>query len=435
MADLSTWAPTRALGRAILVCGLCVFLAVLLGRFDLVVLAAPFAISVAWALHRERPQAPLLELEPPADPAREGSEVTVGVRLHNPGPSRLSPVVVRLAASPWLRLQRGDHPVAVSLPPGETRVVMRGPALRWGRQRVGPADTYAAGVGGLLLCDPVTTGTAEIPVYPVPEPFRAGDAMPRASILVGSHRSRRPGEGGELAGIRQFSPGDKLRRIDWRVTLRTREVHVTHTLSDRDAEVVILMDVLQEAGVSGGISGAASVLDRTVRAAAAIGEHYLRQGDRVALMEHSSISRYLRPASGRRQYQALLEWLLDTRAEHGSRIAPRGGVDLRLIPNSALVVVLSPFIGPHGAEATATLARAGRAVIAVDTLGSIANEPIPGTAWTLLGQRLWRLQRAATIGQLREAGVPVTSWVGVGSLDQVLRDMTRMAAAPRLAVR
>jgi hypothetical protein len=52
-----------------------------------------------------------------------------------------------------------------------------------------------------------------------------------------------------------------------------------------------------------------------------------------------------------------------------------------------------------------------------------------------LAHRLWRLERANTIGQLREVGVPVTAWGGSGSLDEVLRDMQRMAAAPRIVLR
>src|SRR5213078_654643 len=134
---------------------------------------------------------------------------------------------------------------------------------------------------GLLACRPVLTQERAVRVYPVTEPFAAVEAMPAAAGLVGQHRSRRPGEGGELAGVREFAPGDRLRRVDWRVTLRTQRLHVASTLSDRDAEVVLLLDVLHEAGESGGIDGTASVLDTTVRAAASIAEHHLYRGDRV----------------------------------------------------------------------------------------------------------------------------------------------------------
>jgi uncharacterized protein (DUF58 family) len=309
-------------------------------------------------------------------------------------------------------------------------------ALHWGHQEIGPAVVYGVTGDGLLVSGMVVAPALTLRVYPAVPPFRAEETMPRSSALVGVHRSRRPGEDGELSGVRRYGPGDRLRRIDWRVTLRTGEVHVAHILSDRDAEVVVLLDVLYEAGTSGGIRGESSVVDTTVRAAAAICDHYLRQGDRVGLVEYSGRPRYLRVAAGRRQLMTALDWLLETRAVVGVGDAPVFGIEPALIPNSALVVVLTPLLGTASAEMMATLARAGRAVVAVDTLGALANRrAVAGSRWGALAQRLWWLERENLIGLLREAGVPVTAWAGTGSLDQVLQDMARMAAAPRLGAR
>jgi uncharacterized protein (DUF58 family) len=266
-------------------------------------------------------------------------------------------------------------------------------------------------------------------------PFRADETMPRSTALVGVHRSRRPGEGGELAGVRRFAPGDRLRRIDWRVTLRTRELHVAQTLSDRDAEVVLLLDVFHDAGSSGGVLGTASVVDTTVRAAAAIAEYYLRWGDRVSLWEYSGAPRHLRPASGRRQLHAVHEWLLQTRMLEGASDPPVFGIGPHEIPAAALVVVLTPLLARQSVETIATLARGGRVVVAVDTLGAVVDQPVPGSRWRDVAAHVWRLDRENTIGQLREAGVPVTAWAGVGTLDVVLHDLSRMASAPKLALR
>ncbi|GFJ89619.1 hypothetical protein Prum_032610 [Phytohabitans rumicis] len=50
--DIPEWAPTRALGRAVLLTGLLLITGVLVGRVDLVVLAIPFAVGTAVALRR-----------------------------------------------------------------------------------------------------------------------------------------------------------------------------------------------------------------------------------------------------------------------------------------------------------------------------------------------------------------------------------------------
>ena len=430
------WTPTRALGRAVLLTGALVLLAVLLGRPDLVALAVPLALGVAWGL-RDRPrQVPRLEIAVPADPVAEGSEVAIALRVGNPNWEPMDLTVVRLRHSSWIELSGGDRPVALSPSPRRmTQVTRTGAALRWGHHDIGPATAYGVACDGLLVSSLTAVPAADLRVHPLMPPFRAEDAMPRATALVGTHRSRRPGEGGELAGVRRYGPGDRLRRVDWRVTLRTGELHVAHTLSDRDASVVVLLDVLHEAGRSGGINGTASVVDTTVRASAAISEYYLRQGDRVGLLEYSGHPRHLRAAGGRRQLQTALEWLVRTRAIEGSDDPPAFDLDPHLIPDSALVVVLTPLLSTQSTEMIARLARAGRVVVAVDTLGALADRRVIGSQWTVLAQRLWRLERENTIEALREIGVPVTAWIGAGSLDQVLRDMTVMATAPRIGIR
>jgi uncharacterized protein (DUF58 family) len=258
--------------------------------------------------------------------------------------------------------------------------------------------------------------------------------MPKAAGIAGTHRSRRPGEGGELAGVRPYQHGDRLRRVDWRVSLRNRELYVNATLSERDAEVVLVLDVLHEAGVSGTADGQASVLDTTVRAAAGIAEHYLHRGDRVSMLEFGPRMRQLRPATGHRHYLAILEWLLDVRVMPGGAVPSSRLFGPRLLPANALVLFLTPLLDDRSAAIVAQLARSGRFVLAVDTLPRSAR-PDHTSDWTDLAYRLWKLDRENLISRLREVGVPVVAWAGAGSLDEVLRDVTRMAAAPRALLR
>ncbi len=422
------WVPTRALGRSVLLIGVLLVLGVVLGRVDVVLLAAPFAIGTAINLRRTPRAAPELTIDADEDHLVEGGHVTASVTVANPDVVPYELVVVRTRTSRWLKLEHADRPFALTVPAdGWAAVELPGDAMRWGRQDVGPAAARVAACGGLLASRPVVTPARRVRVYPVTEPFNATEAMPAAAGLVGAHRSRRMGEGGELAGVRPFAPGDRLRRIDWRVSLRTRDLHVASTLSDRDAEVVLLLDVLGEVGLSGGVGGSASVLDTTVRAAAAIAEHYLQRGDRVSLLEYGATARRLRPSTGRRQYLTVLEWLLDVRADPVEHEQEFGA---HHVSSDALVMVLTPLIDPRAADMLAQLARSGRYVVAVDTLPDGAT-PENRSEWTPLATRLWRIERENVLGRLREHGVPVVAWAGAGSLDLVLRDVARLASAPR----
>ncbi|HEU4347186.1 MAG TPA: DUF58 domain-containing protein [Actinoplanes sp.] len=425
------WVPTRALGRTVLLTGLLLVVGVALGRVDLVLLAAPFAVGAALGLRRTPRSAPEVIIDAAADHLVEGGGVHAGLTVTNPDSVPYDLVVVRVRTSPWLKLENVDRPFAVAVEEDNwTAIDLPGDALRWGRHELGPAAARVAACQGLLACHPVVTPPRGLRVYPATEPFAAVEAMPAAAGLVGNHRSRRPGEGGELAGVRPFAPGDRLRRIDWRVSLRTRDLHVAATLSDRDAEVLLLLDVLGEAGVSGGVKGSASVLDTTVRASAAIAEHYLKRGDRVSLIEYGATGRRLRPATGRRQYLTVLEWLLDVRASSADEAPYEQAFGAHQVSPDALVMVLTPLVDPRSADMLARLTQSGRYTVAVDTLPAAAEPPL-GSPWTTMATRLWRIERDNVLGRLREHGVPVVEWAGAGSLDQVLRDVARLASAPR----
>ncbi|HEY1175492.1 MAG TPA: DUF58 domain-containing protein, partial [Phytomonospora sp.] len=367
------------------------------------------------------------------DVGAEGGDVQARMRVSNPGEVPLTTAVLRAAVSPWVMLRQGHGTYAapVGAKMGNS-IVVAGRSMRWGAHFFGPvlADAYAC--DNLFHCETLPAPARRLRTYPVGDPFSADEAMPRASGLGGTHRSRRPGEGGELAGVRPYQPGDRLRRIDWRVSLRARELYVNHTLSDRDAEVVLLLDVGADAGDSGGVGGRASVLDTTVRATASIAEHYLHRGDRVSCLEFGPRVRRLRPGTGRRHYLTTLEWLL------GVKVADGVSSDTRLLrsgalPPNALVIMLTPLLNESSLSALAGLARAGRFLVAVDTLPEDVRPEQDGV-WSRHAERLWRLDRENAVGELREHGVPVVAWGGAGSLDQVLRDVTRMSASGKAMI-
>ena len=429
------WQPTRALGRALLLTGILLVVAIILGRFDLVVVVAPVALGAGVALIRRPSQPPATQIAVADSVVVEGSPIDVRLGAVNPDRTAYDLMLIRVRTPQWVTLKHGDRPyVAGTSPRAVVDVDLTGHVRRWGRHRLGPVTAHGVACDGMLMSTAAVTEPLMLAVYPQVEPFMAAEAMPRAAGLVGGHRSRRPGEGGELAGVRPFAPGDRLRRIDWRVSLRARELHVAATLSDRDAEVLLLLDVLHEAGRSGGHGGAASVLDTTVRAAAAIAEHYLTRGDRVALLEYGFRSRWLRPASGRRQYLTALQWLLDVSPADSPYEPSAGAFGTSLIPSHALVIVLSPLLDQRTVGMLARLARGGRVAIAVDTLSS-TDVRLPHSSWMPVAQHIWRLERENLIGQLREHGVPVVAWAGAGSLDAVLRDVSRLATVPRVGLR
>jgi uncharacterized protein (DUF58 family) len=61
-------------------------------------------------------------------------------------------------------------------------------------------------------------------------------------LLAGDYRSTLLGDGTELAQVRQYVPGDDVRRIDWNVTARTGVPHVRVQLADRVLVTWLVLD-------------------------------------------------------------------------------------------------------------------------------------------------------------------------------------------------
>jgi len=427
---VTVWRPTHAQFRATAVAGVLV-LAVLVRRPDLVVLGAPFGVLAVWGL-LARPRAPgppVVRLESDSPMLLEGQATRLRVTFESPGADQ---VVVVLPRRRWFETDHVSGTRVVAGGGGVVEVGIDVRALRWGRHQLEAAFVVGASLLGAYRTDLVRTDGLALVTWPLRDRFAAVDAVPRPAGLVGLHRSRRPGDGTEIAGVRAFRPGDRLRQINWAVSARTGSLHVTSTWSDRDTEVWLLLDTSDDVGASSGIDGTASSLDIAVRAAAAVAEHYLRNGDRVRLSDTASIVRAVRSGSGRGHLRRILDSLVDANPHAPASGGPRRQVRHRPARAGTLVIALSPLLRAELLGDVVSLVHGGSTVVVVDTLPvevtrDASESPLLPLAW-----RLRLLERASDVDRLGDLGVPVVPWRGAGTLDEVLRDVSRLTAAPRL---
>ncbi|MDQ2755733.1 MAG: DUF58 domain-containing protein, partial [Actinomycetota bacterium] len=276
---------------------------------------------------------------------------------------------------------------------------------------------------------PVSSGAQVVTVLPLPATFEPTAPLPHPEGLVGAHRAGRAGGGSEFATVRPFQPGDRLRRIRWPVSLRTGTLHVSSTWADEDALVVLVVDAFSDLGPREGVDGRPTSLDLTIRAAAAMAEHHLVTGDRVAVrLIGCAAVRRLPVGSGRRHLRRVLDTL--AAVEPATERSDDGQWSTSGIPSGALVVVLTPLVDPSSVAVVSRLGSRGLTTIVVDTMPEHLWDP-EGDVATRLAWRLRRLTRGAEVQRLADLGIPVVPWRGPGSLDLVLRDVARRARSPR----
>ncbi|THV43180.1 DUF58 domain-containing protein [Glycomyces buryatensis] len=418
------WRRTPALVRAVALAGFCLLIAVAFGRVDLVLLGVPFALGTALLLRGRPVQTPKASLELAEDICAEGATAEAALTVTNPEDTPIT-TLVTAAADPWIDLHTGKGDFAERIPPATARrMAIAGDAKRWGGHTLGPVHIRSLACGGLIETTQEILEPKRIWVLPVPDWFESAETLPFADGVAGVHRSRRHGDSGELAEVRLYQPGDRLRRIDWRTSARSQDLYVNATLSERDTDVTLILDLQVEAGESGGIGGTASAADLTVRAAGAVAAHYAIQGDRVGCIEFGARARRMKPGTGRRHNLSLLRWLAAVEIP-ADALPPSVEMLRRQLPgNRGLHVVFTPLLGERAVALVASLARAGRPVLCVDTLpGHVA--PPSRTYWTPAAERLWRLARENTVMELREMGVAVEAWTGAATLDNVLAELSR----------
>lgn len=420
--------PAPQLGRFIAVAAPLLLGGLLLGRVELVVLAAPLLVVLCAGLLARNPEVSV-ELRLSASRCLEDQRIVATVRVSAAaGSGRAEQVDLHLRYGAAITALDPTR-VTVALAPGEVRDVTVGlQAGRWGVHDVGPLTVVVHGrsrlVGGW-------TARAAVPLRVIPrmEDFRAGDAHPFQRALTGSHVTRSPGDGVEFASIRPYVQGDSLRRVHRRATNRLGELHVTQHQVERNAEVVLMLDTFDDVGPPGATS-----LDVEVRAALGIAEHYLARGDRVGVITFGGTTRWLVAGAGGVQRHRVIEHLLGVEVGLSYAWKDIGLLPRRCLPPRALVIALSPLLDLRATTAMADLAARGYGVVVVDTSPEDLL-PAARSAQYALGERIFLMEREAQLYRLAEIGAPVVRWAGSGGLDAVLTEVSRLHARPRLARR
>ena len=176
--------------------------------------------------------------------------------------------------------------------------------------------------------------------------------QPLSSILSGNHASRLRGRGLSFDELRHYAPGDDLRHLDWRASLRFGKPFVRTFNEERDRPTLLLVDQRMSM-----FFGSQRYFKSVTAAqlAAVCAWMALQAGDRVGAMVLGEAGvEHLRPLRSRARVQAVCAAVV--RANHrlsaqGEALADDGRLDqlLRTCIGAAghdhLVCVISDFAG------------------------------------------------------------------------------------------
>jgi uncharacterized protein (DUF58 family) len=178
--------------------------------------------------------------------------------------------------------------------------------------------------------------------------------------LGGQYHSVFKGRGMNFDAVREYTPGDEVRTIDWNVTARAGRPFVKKFVEERELTLMLMVDV-SASGDFG--SGEQSKRELAAEIASVLAFSAVRNSDKVGLILFSDqIELYVPPRKGRRHVLRLVREVLGFEPQrHGTNLVRALDFVNDVIGRRAIVFLLSDFqTGHQTSESVTDLRRALR---------------------------------------------------------------------------
>jgi uncharacterized protein (DUF58 family) len=197
-------------------------------------------------------------------------------------------------------------------------------------------------------------------------------------LMAGQYHSVFKGRGMDFDEVREYQPGDEVRRIDWNVTARTGVAHIKKYIEEREMTVMILVDAS-----ASGHTGSTHQSKRELAAelAAVFAFSAIRNNDKVgALLFTDGAEKYIRPGKGRLHVLRLISDVLTYKpTSRGTNLTTALQHINRALRRRAVVFVISDFMD-EGFDRALKITSQKHDVIAVPIMDASERE-LPKLGW------------------------------------------------------
>jgi len=220
-----------------------------------------------------------------------------------------------------------------------------------GAYQFGPVDVRCWRPGGWLIRLVSIKADEKAAVYPDVLAIKRYELMLRRGlrIMLGLRRARPPGATTAFAGLRDYLPGDDIRRISWKATARRDSPVTLEVEAERGQQAIIALDCGRLMTAPAGLL---TKLDHAVNAALLLAWVAQSQGDRVGMLTFSDVvRRFVSPQRGPAQVTQLNRVLYDVKAEYTDPDFGEAFSQLALrVSRRSLVVVLTDVLDPEASR-------------------------------------------------------------------------------------
>ena len=158
-------------------------------------------------------------------------------------------------------------------------------------------------------------------------------------LFSGEYRSGFRGKGMEFDHIRQYTPGDDVRSIDWKVTARYDKAFVKQYVEEREMNLFLLIDMSRS-------NSFGKKMEVIAELSATLALSAIRNNDRVgAILFTDDVEQYIPSKHGRRHVLSIIERILSAEPmQSGTNIAKVLQYFNRREKKRSVVFLLSDFL-------------------------------------------------------------------------------------------
>jgi len=238
----------------------------------------------------------------------EGEDIDVELRAANPSFIELRGVEVVDFYPPSFRLTSGSNSAMLSIPGHGEAVLKYGVRpTSVGEHAFDHIHIVVRDLGAIFYYEADVHLRSVVHVKPQIQRISTPFAATVMSSYSGVITSRRKGEGFEFADIREYTPSDGYRKIEWNATARLGKIMVRETLAETFLNVMTVIDASKT--MIYGIRGRTK-LDYSARAVATLLNYLCRRGDFIGLTVYDGVNVRVSPlARGRLHLFRLLDQL------------------------------------------------------------------------------------------------------------------------------
>ena len=165
-------------------------------------------------------------------------------------------------------------------------------------------------------------------------------------LLSGNHRSRHKGSSVEFAEYKDYSPGDEIRHIDWKVAGKTDKYHVKQFEQSTNLKCTILLDASGSMGyVSPEPGDRMAKMDYARTLVASLSCLLLKQFDAVGLaLFNDTVVRHIPPRSKTSHLRHILHELAVMQPKGVTRIDQVVSGLVERLPSRGMLILVSDFL-------------------------------------------------------------------------------------------